>query len=114
MKFSREWYEQYQARRAGVCATKPKRPARVSLDDSRQGEEKGGVVPEGRYHITFTVFNVRPLDYDNYRCKDLQDCLVKAGFLPDDNWRVLYGTVIPEKVREEAEERTEILIERIC
>lgn len=78
-----------------------------------------GHIPEGktaggtRFEISFTVYAVRPNDYDNLRCKELQDCLVKAGLIPDDNWRVLQGRIISKKASSQAEERTEILIEQI-
>lgn len=63
-----------------------------------------------RFKIFFTVYAVRPADYDGYHIKELQDLLVKSGVIPDDNWFTLRGEVIPEKVDKEEEERLEIEI----
>lgn len=92
---------------------KPERAQGVPLDGAGKGKETGSPVSGPRYRITFAVFAVKPLDWDNYRLKDLQDCLIEAGFLPDDNWRVLEGQVISKKAHSKEEERTEILIESI-
>jgi Holliday junction resolvase RusA-like endonuclease len=53
---------------------------------------------------------VRPLDWDNYRLKDLQDCLVHAGLLAGDEWNILEGSVVSCKAHTKAEEKTEIEI----
>jgi len=90
------------------------RPALVSAPQGK-GTGKRSVVPGERYRISFTVHAVRPRDWDNLTAsiKQLQDCLVEAGWLPDDNWKVLEGTVRSDKAASKAEERTEITIERI-
>lgn len=56
------------------------------------------------------MFSVRPLDWDNYRLKDLQDLLCLTGLLPSDNWNELEGSVISEKVHRKEEEKTVIEI----
>lgn len=75
---------------------------------------------EGRaapcYHITFTVYSTRPRDWDNLAasCKQLQDAIVETGYLPDDNWRVLSGSVESRKARTKLAERTVVRIERVA
>lgn len=102
----------------GVCPAQPERLERRALDRFVPGEAPGGsglaqCVP-GPVGITFKVFAVRPLDWDNYRLKDLQDLLIEAGCLSDDNHQeVPKGIVETHQVHTKAEERTEILIEKI-
>lgn len=93
------------------------------LPSVREERAKGGALvsaPSGktksvprvvqRAHITFRVFAVRPMDWDNPSTKELQDLLVTAGIMPGDAWHQLYGTVISEKVSTTAEEKTVIEI----
>jgi hypothetical protein len=61
--------------------------------------------------ITFQIYSTHPADWDNYRIKELQDCLVHAGILDGDEWNILTGQVIPRKAKTKADERTEIEIE---
>ena len=89
-----------------------------ALDRDAPRETGGACTPAqrtgpGRFRVLFTVYAVRPLDYDNVRIKPLQDCLVAAGFLPDDNWKVLEGEVRSCKAKSKAEERTVIEIWRL-
>lgn len=63
-----------------------------------------------RSRIRFTVYAVRPCDWDGYSIKPLQDCLVRASILHGDDWDLLQGEVISEKVHSKEEERTEITI----
>lgn len=63
-----------------------------------------------RHQVTYRIFAVRPVDWDNAFIKGLQDLLVTAGLLPGDAWHQLYGTVISEKVSTAAEEKTVISI----
>jgi hypothetical protein len=90
------------------------RPALVA---SPQGEGAGkrSVEPGAHYRVRFTVFAVRPRDWDNLAasCKQLQDAIVEAGWLPDDDWKTLEGTVVSAKAATENEERTEVTIERM-
>jgi Holliday junction resolvase RusA-like endonuclease len=99
----------------GLCAAQPERPARMPLERAAPGKEKGGdgIVAGARFRVQFTVFSVSPRDWDNQFCKPLQDCLIEAGIIPDDNWRVLEGSVISKKAKSKAEERTEITIEKL-
>lgn len=90
-----------------------------SGDDERtQGNPLDRVVPRkatssARAKISFTIFAVRPADWDNWHIKELQDVLVHAGILDGDEWNMLRGEIISEKVHTKAEERTEISIEKI-
>jgi hypothetical protein len=96
----------------GLHSPKPEPPSILPLVNTSSGKTKGRSSPTSRYRITFEVSAVRPLDWDNYRFKDLQDCLVQAGFLPNDDWRVLEGCVRSYKVHRKEDEGTRILIEK--
>ena len=90
------------------------RPALVAPAQRKgAGEERAG--SGGRYRITFTVHAVRPRDWDNLSAsvKQLQDAIVEAGWLPDDDWKTLEGVVVSAKAMTEVEERTEVKIERL-
>ncbi len=88
---------------------------RPALVTPSAGEEPRQGRPERchlhRYRITYTVYAVRPMDFDNIAVKKIQDELVHQNFLPDDNWKVLEGTVISKKAAKESDERTVIEIE---
>lgn len=102
------------ARKAGVGAQGV--PAANAECDPRQALERpvARKAADGkRFEILFTVYAVRPCDYDNYHCKVLQDCLVRAGFIPNDDWRTLQGRVISHKANNRQEERTEIVIQQL-
>ena len=79
---------------------------RRTLERARKGKAAGSQRLARRFKIIFRVRSCRPCDWDNYRCKELQDLLVHASVLPDDKWSVLQGEVIPEKVATRAEEGT--------
>lgn len=81
-----------------------------ALECSEPGEEACWYGPAKRFEIRFTVYSVRPCDYDGWDIKAIQDCLVRAQIIPDDGWRVLAGRVESRKVHAEADERTEIKI----
>jgi len=104
----------YQTRLKRVRSTEPECPERRSLVGPAQREAKGWTGAQKgtgeRMRVIFTVYAQRPLDWDNYRLKDAQDCLVEAGLLVDDNWRILEGLVRSEKAHTKEEERTEIEI----
>lgn len=93
-----------------VCATEPQPNRRQALEhpEARPRQSKGRA--QGRYRITFRCYRCRPMDWDNTIFKGLQDAIVEAGLLPDDNWRVLEGAVVSDKANSKAEERTEIEI----
>lgn len=103
----------------GLRPDQPQRIERKALDSPPPGKAKGRARPlqnlaaSERYRIVFHVYSVRPFDWDNYSTKELQDIIVKAGILPDDNWRVLDGSVVPHKAQAPDEERTVIEITRI-
>jgi hypothetical protein len=118
MRWTQEQYNEYQRKRAkadsyGVCAPKPERPAGVPLERAGKREAPGGTSPQGRFLVHFRCYSVRPLDWDNYRFKDLQDMLCVAGLLPDDNWQILEGHVSSHKAASPIFERTEIEITRL-
>lgn len=77
---------------------------RLSRKDSRR------VGPTGRIKIRFTIHSLHPADWDGFDIKHLQDMLVRAGILPDDNWSILQGGVISEKVHSKEEEKTVVEI----
>lgn len=63
-----------------------------------------------RSRIRFVIYAVRPCDWDGYSIKELQDCFVHASILDGDDWNLLQGEVISEKVLTKDQERTEIEI----
>jgi Holliday junction resolvase RusA-like endonuclease len=69
--------------------------------------------PRRRCKIQFTIYAVRPCDWDGWSVKEIQDCCVHAGLLDDDKWDLLYGTVISAKAHTKEEERTIIEIEQL-
>jgi Holliday junction resolvase RusA-like endonuclease len=87
-----------------------------ALDRSAQRKRavEDGAESGARYHIRFTVYSIRPRDWDNLAAslKSLQDAVVAAGWLPDDNWKVLTGEAIPANAKTKAEQRTVIEITR--
>ena len=89
--------------------TKPECIEGVPLDSAGQRESKS----RRRAKILFTVYARRPGDWDNYRFKDLQDCIVKSCILDGDEWDVLEGSVIVKKAHPEEEEKTVVEIEFI-
>ena len=79
---------------------------RKALDDIQKGTPESSPSHPRRFKVIFRVRSCQPCDWDNYRCKELQDLLVKIGALPDDKWCILEGQVIPEKVCSREEEGT--------
>ena len=88
----------------------PKPPLEAPPRRAKTGSRS--VEPRQRYAITFIVYACHPRDWDNLAasCKELQDELVKAGWLPNDDWKTLDGRVRSRKAHHEAEERTVIEI----
>lgn len=66
-----------------------------------------------RFKIRFTVYAMRPADWDGYDIKSLQDLVVQSGIIPMDDWSTLKGEIDPKKVHKEAEEKTVIEIFRL-
>lgn len=99
-----------QANTDGVCAAKPERAPGRALERAGAGKAQSSQSPERRFLVRFKCYSVRPLDWDNYRLKDLQDMLCVAGLLPDDNWKILEGHVSSHKAASPIFERTEIEI----
>lgn len=103
----------FKANKAGperAPATNPEPVKRRPLVSVPQGEGESRVRPAGRVRIVFTIYSRRPADYDGYHIKEIQDLLVKAEVLYGDEWDILSGEVVSEKVHSEGEERTEIQI----
>lgn len=90
---------------------KPQRPEGQPLERPAPGEASGRSVTSPRHRIRFTIYSVHPCDWDGYHIKELQDMLVRAAILPDDNWGFLQGEIVSEKAHTKADERTEITIE---
>ena len=81
-----------------------------ALVSPASGENSSWYGSAKRFQITFRVYAIRPPDWDGCEIKQLQDMVVHAGILPDDNWRILQGRVVTEKAHSKEEERTEIEI----
>lgn len=88
----------------------------ISQCDKRQAlviPTQGKGKSEERFEIVFEIYSTRPCDWDNYSTKELQDCIVEEGILPDDNWKILQGRVIPKKALTKKDEATIVYIERL-
>lgn len=92
-----------------VRAADPQPAKRRSLVNRVSRKEAGGP----RFEIVFTVYAVKPADWDGYQIKALQDMLVRSGILSGDSWNTLQGRVISAKAEREEMERTEIEITRL-
>lgn len=97
----------------GLCTTEPKQVKGNALERPVSRKDKGGTGPVVRFEICFRVYAVQPCDWDGYHIKEIQDMLVHAQLLPDDNWRILQGRVISEKAHSREEERTEVTIQQL-
>lgn len=100
------------ARSQGIRPTESQPNERPALDKVPCGKAAGKGSDGERYRVTFTVYAVRPKDWDNNFCKVIQDQLIYSGWLPDDNWRILEGAIRTRKSKP-GEERTEVEIERL-
>ena len=95
--------------------------AAVRSDESKCSEGKSlvSVLPREkasghRFKIVFDVYAVRAGDWDNYSIKELQDMVVNAGILFDDDWTILEsGTIRVHKVKKKNDQKTIITIEEI-
>lgn len=95
---------------SGLRPSKPERAPGVPLVSGGKRKAPRSVGTQGRFLVRFRVFSIRPLDWDNYRLKDLQDLLCLTGLLPSDDWNVLEGSVVSEKVHSKEEEKTVVEI----
>jgi hypothetical protein len=95
----------------GSCPVNPQPTQGSPLVSPQQREEARWYGVAKRFEITFTIYAVRPCDYDGYDIKSIQDSLVRAKIIPDDKWSVLSGRIVSRKARTKAEEKTEIKIE---
>lgn len=76
-----------------------------------KGKTQGG--DSGRFLIRVTSHRVRLLDEDNLCAKYVVDCCRYAGLVPGDAPATTQIATGQKKVRSKAEERTEVVIERI-
>jgi hypothetical protein len=103
----------YPNHNQGIRTANTQPGPRLPLELSETAEEAHWPYAHGRFEITFTVYSLRPADYDGYYIKHLQDFLVSAGIIPGDGWDTLSGRVVSRKAATKGEERTEILIHAI-
>jgi len=89
---------------ARLPASDAKHSQRHPLERAIPREKKS----RARLKIRFRIFARRPCDWDGWHIKELQDMLVHAGILDGDDWDLLQGEVISEKVFSKDQERTEI------
>ena len=82
----------------------------VTLVRSRKRKAQGIRSTEGRATIRFTVYSMRPADWDGWDIKAVQDLLIRSRIIRGDDWHLLKGEVLSEKVCTKEEERTEIEI----
>lgn len=85
-------------------AMRKERPQGNALERTGKGKEASRPCLE----IVFTIYARRPMDWDNWHTKCIQDCLVEAGLLHGDAWNELRGSCVSRKVHTTQEERTEI------
>ncbi len=95
---------------AGLRAVQPQPVERLPLVAAETGEETRWYGAATSFEITFTVYAVRPCDWDGYDIKALQDFCVTAGIIPGDGWKTLSGRVITRKAATQADEKTLITI----
>lgn len=109
-------------RRNAVQSDPEDRAARPSATDAQPtqgnalvgpawGEDSRWYGAATRFTLRFTVYAVRPADWDGWHVKELIDSLVAAEIIPDDGWQTVEeGCVATRKVDTAQEERTEIHI----
>lgn len=104
------WERPNRADVAAVRSDESKRPQGKPLVSVLPREEASGHC----FKIVFDVYAVRAGDWDNYSIKELQDMVVNAGILFDDDWTILEsGTIRVHKVKKKNEQKTVITIEEI-
>lgn len=123
MRWTPEQYAAYTAKQnrnrdSGLPAPDQKPTQGQSLERTVSGKSKSSACPVDRpepprrTRIKFTIYAVRPCDWDNWSIKECQDLLIKAGILHGDDWHSLQGEIVSEKVHSKDEERTVIEIEQ--
>lgn len=105
MNVTRQWYENYQARRA-ASGSKSQRLVRNESVAEKEGKTKDSA----RYVVRITSYRVRFCDPDNLTPKWFIDSLRYAGAIPDDRPQDIELHVSQEKVKSKTDERTEITI----
>lgn len=104
MRWTKEQYDDYQARRALPNAKQRQREEALAGNHARE-TQGARCVP-----VVFTLYRVRFLDVDaKYSSvKDLLDCLVASGLVDGDQEGQVDLKVNQVRVRSRKEERTEI------
>ena len=95
-------------RTAGVPPANAQSDGRVPLVRGKGRKKTGGRSTAGRVTIRFTIYAIRPADWDGWNIKQIQDGLRHASLLVNDDWHLLQGEVRSEKVQTIEEERTVI------
>lgn len=95
---------------SGLCPDHKEPVKRNTLVRPLPRKDKGRISTLGRARIRFTIYSVRPADWDGYDVKALQDMLVRTTLLFADDWCFLQGEVVSEKAYSKAEEKTVIEI----
>ena len=90
----------------GVPAPNAQPDGRMPLERGKGRKKAGSRSTAGRVTIRFTVYAVRPADWDGWNIKPLQDGFRHAQLLVGDDWHQLQGEVRSEKVHSIEEERT--------
>ena len=104
-------YEDSHNNRPRLRPAAPQPASRVPLADGGIAEDPHWYDAAKRFEIRFTVYSVRPADWDGYYVKALQDFLVRAGIIPEDRWDVIVGaTIHSKKAATEREEKTVVEI----
>lgn len=104
-KFSREWYNQYEARNLSSSA-KPKPLVRHEPLAAVKGKEGDA----GRVHVRIASYRTRLIDADNLCGKWFTDSLRFAGYIGDDSAAHITFQIEQFKVKSKNNERTELEI----
>ena len=91
---------------SGLHTPEPKPVKKRALERPAPREETCGY----RLEICFSIYSRRPLDWDNWRTKELQDLLIIIGAIPSDDWTTLKGRVESHKVHRAEEEKTVVTV----
>jgi len=108
MNVTRQWYENYQARRASSGAKLEQRAGHEPLETPQVKEGDSA-----KFSVIVTSYRRRLLDEDNLCEKYHVDALRYAGILPSDDPATTHITVKQVKVATKAQERTEISVTEI-
>lgn len=105
MNVTRQWYEDYQARRK-ASGSKPQQAVRNEPVATKEGKAKDST----RYAVRIRSFRRRLCDPDNLCPKYFIDGLRYSGSIPGDRPQDIELHVSQEEVKSKDQERTEIEI----